>query len=70
MGLPFATPPPPFKKRLHMAIATIQIEDGKGDFIVINASDFDPETMKEYKVGAAPKEAPAPKKKGRPKKAQ
>ena len=53
-----------------MAIATIQIEDGKGDFIVINASDFDPESMKEYKVGAAPKEAPAPKKKGRPKKAQ
>ena len=47
---------------------TIKIEDGKGDYIVINASDFDPKTMKEYKDGAAPIEAPAPKKRGRPKK--
>ena len=53
-----------------MAQATMQIEDGRGDYIVIYASDFDPKTMKEYKEGAAPKEAPAPKKKGRPKKAQ
>tara|TARA_Y100001973_G_C5160136_1_gene313061 strand:- start:779 stop:943 length:165 start_codon:yes stop_codon:yes gene_type:complete len=51
-----------------MAQETIQIEDGKGDYIVINAEDFDSKTMKEYKEGAAPKEASAPKKRGRPKK--
>ena len=54
-----------------MAQATMQIEDGRGDYIGIYASDFDPKTMKEYKGGVAPpKAAPAPKKKGRPKKAQ
>ncbi len=53
-----------------MAQETMQIEDGRGDYIVIYASDFDPKTMKEYKGGVAPKEAPAPKKRGRPKKAE
>ena len=52
-----------------MAQETMQIEDGRGDYIVITASDFDPKTMKEYKGGVAPK-APAPKKRGRPKKAE
>ena len=48
-----------------MAQATIQIEDGKGDYIVINAADFDEKTMKKYNEKAA---APEPKRRGRPKK--
>tara|TARA_Y100000310_G_C20588014_1_gene766468 strand:- start:888 stop:1052 length:165 start_codon:yes stop_codon:yes gene_type:complete len=54
-----------------MAVNVVKIEDGKGDYIVINAGDFDPKTMTEFKEGAAPSEAPpVPKKRGRPKKAQ
>ena len=55
-----------------MAPKTIQIDDGKGDYIIINAVDFDPATMKEFgssEVKAEAKKEPAPKKRGRVKKA-
>jgi len=48
---------------------TIQIDDGKGDYIVINAADFDPKTMKKFNESGEV-EQPAPKKRGRPKKAE
>ena len=48
-----------------MAQATIQIEDGKGVYIVINAVDFDEKTMKKYSEKAA---APDPKRRSRAKK--
>jgi hypothetical protein len=47
---------------------TVKIQDGKGDYIVINAVDFDPDTMKKFDEGT--EKAPAPKKRGRPKKAE
>ena len=48
-----------------MALETIQIDDGKGDYIIINAADFDPATMKKFgvrEVKADAKKEPAPKK--------
>jgi hypothetical protein len=55
-----------------MAVNVVKIEDGKGDYIIINAGDFDPKTMTEFKEGAASPSTTQlpPKKKGRPKKAQ
>ena len=47
---------------------TVKIQDGKGDYIVINAADFDPDTMKKFDGDT--EKAPAPKKRGRPKKAE
>jgi hypothetical protein len=53
-----------------LMVDTIQIDDGKGDYIVINAADFDPKTMKKFNEGGEAEKAPTPKKRGRPKKAQ
>jgi len=52
-----------------LMVDTVQIDDGKGDYIVINAADFDPKTMKKFNEGGEV-EQPAPKKRGRPKKAE
>ena len=49
---------------------TMRIDDGKGDYIVINAADFDPATMKKFgasEVKTEVKKQPAPKKRGKAK---
>ena len=51
---------------------TMQIDDGKGDYIVINTTDFDPQTMKKFgasEIKAEAKKEPTPKKRGKAKKA-
>jgi hypothetical protein len=44
-------------------VPTIQVEDGKGSFYVINESDFDAKKHKKFaeKKKAAPKKKPADK---------
>jgi len=68
----FATPlepSPTYSEWIALMVDTIQIDDGKGDYIVINAADFDPEKMKKFNEDGEA-EQPAPKKRGRPKKAE
>ena len=71
----FATPLEPSPTYLEWSILmaeTMQIDDGKGDYIVINTTDFDPQTMKKFGASEAKAEAkkePALKKRGKAKKA-
>jgi hypothetical protein len=42
-------------------VPTVRIHDGKGDYRLVNESDFDPKTMKKWKPPAKKAEtAPAP----------
>jgi hypothetical protein len=51
-------PSPTYFEWEALMVATVQIEDGQGGYIVINQADFDDSTMRLFVEGAKP----APKK--------
>jgi hypothetical protein len=57
-------PSPTYSEWEALMVETIKIEDGQGDYIVINKADFDSSTMKLFVEGAklAPKKRKAAKK--------
>lgn len=57
-------PSPTYFEWEALMVETVQIEDGQGDYIVINKADFDSSTMKLFVEGAkaAPKKRKAAKK--------